>query len=613
MNSNTHPGNVVLGFALGILLGGIALVTASSAVATFVQCGAWPANPGPIEGFNSLTGGERAVAAASGCAPSQTAAITSLAVAIVALLLVVAAILVVVRRVKESEWWFIRDLRERPGFARAAELKRHLSARAVRKKSQTLRPGLGKNAAATEVSWSVGAARGIGIHVLIEDSVIVIGPPRSGKGFRFIINAILDWPGPLITTSTRNDNLAATMAMRQQMGTVTVFDPQGLSGVRSTLRLSPITGCEDPLVAEQRAAALVHGSGLGTSGNNAEWAGAAREILSALLLAAAVDDRDVRALARWGGSPQLAREAVDILERSGPPGWASNLDAILTGDEKLMSNKWFGVSGAVAPLRIPQIAEAMTPAPGEAVFDPIEFLAGKNTLYLIGTKTGAGAAGGYLAALLDDIVEQARKRALTMQNSRLDPPLGLILDEIANIFSWPALPTVMADGGGIGISPLVVLQARTQAETAWSRPEMESVFSAATAKILLGGSTDIPFLKDMQELLGQRELNRTSKSYSSSGTSTSLQTERQALMTPEEMRRMPQQIGLLSYRNVRPVLLDLQAWIHRKDAAAVQEGKKATELSQRAVFAERQESRRAPTPVEDPAVSPTGVAEGVSE
>ncbi|MFP3589782.1 TraM recognition domain-containing protein, partial [Paraburkholderia sp. SIMBA_055] len=83
----------------------------------------------------------------------------------------------------------------------------------------------------------------------------------------------------------------------------------------------------------------------------------------------------------------------------------------------------------------------------------------------------------------DDIVEQARRRALSLPGSRLDPPLGLILDEIANIFSWPSLPTIMADGGGIGISPLVVLQARTQAETAWSRAEMDSVFSAATAKM----------------------------------------------------------------------------------------------------------------------------------
>ena len=113
---------------------------------------------------------------------------------------------------------------------------------------------------------------------------------------------------------------------------------------------------------------------------------------------------------------------------------------------------------------------------------------------------------------------------------------------------------------------MVVLQARTQAETAWSRAEMDSVFSAATAKMLLGGSSDVAFLRDMQELLGQRELDRKSRSWSESGASTSIQREQRALITPEEMRRMPQSIGLLSYRNVRPVLLDLGAWIDRKEA-----------------------------------------------
>ena len=65
---------------------------------------------------------------------------------------------------------------------------------------------------------------------------------------------ILDWAGPLVTTSTTNDNLTATMRMRQRRGEVFVFDPQNLSGVRHTVGIDPIAGCEDPLVAVQRGA-----------------------------------------------------------------------------------------------------------------------------------------------------------------------------------------------------------------------------------------------------------------------------------------------------------------------------------------------------------------------
>ena len=86
--------------------------------------------------------------------------------------------------------------------------------------------------------------RGMDVYVSIEDSVALEGPPRSGKGYRILISAILDWTGPLITTSTTNDNLTATLQMRRRRGEVFVFDPQQLSGIRDTLRIDPIAGCE---------------------------------------------------------------------------------------------------------------------------------------------------------------------------------------------------------------------------------------------------------------------------------------------------------------------------------------------------------------------------------
>lgn len=588
-----HRGQVVVG-ALLVVTASLIIVTAGAGmIATAVQCGRWAPPSGFWSGIAAVTGDTSGFETEGGCTPTRGGTIVALVIALLLLLLLAFVAAWLWFRWRESTAYFVRDLLLRRGFARRAELSRTLSSRAARKRAKILRPDLGRSAAATDVAWKVGSSRGMELFVSIEDSVIVVGPPRSGKGFRFIINAILDWPGPLITTSTRNDNLAATLAIRSRVGTATVFDPQKLSGVRTTTKVAPLMGCEDPMTATQRGAALVAGAGHSASGNNAEWAGMSGEILAQLLMAAALDGRDVQTLARWGSSPAQAEEAVEILERSGPPGWGASLSGVLhDDDDKLRGNKWFGVSAAVRPLRIPEIAEAMTVRDGEEQFDPYAFLDGSNTLYLIGTKTGAGAAGGYLAALLDDIVESARRRALSMPNSRLSPPLGLILDEIANIFSWPALPTVMADGGGVGISPLVVLQARSQAETAWSQAEMHSVFSAATARILLGGSTDVPFLRDMQELIGQRDEERRSRSYSESGVSTSVQPERQALMSPVEMRRMPQRLGLLSYRTVRPVLLQLDAWIDRRDAADIKAGKRVTEADQRVVFEEQTSQRR---------------------
>ncbi len=272
-------------------------------------------------------------------------------------------ILVLVRRYRESDQSFIADLRTRPGFATSSEIREHLSAKAVLRRASQLRPDIA-HPAPTDVGWRVGRSRKTDVYVSIEDSVALEGPPRSGKGYRVLISAIVDWSGPLITTSTTNDNLTATMRMRQQRGDVYVFDPQGLSGIRHPMRVNPIIGCEDPLVAMQRGAAIITGTALGASSTNGEWAQASGVVLGRLLHAAAVGNQSIEAVYDWGTSPAQARDAVDILRAAGAPGWGNNLESTISGDEKLVSSIWFGVQGAVAPLAVPQIRDALMQGPG---------------------------------------------------------------------------------------------------------------------------------------------------------------------------------------------------------------------------------------------------------
>lgn len=567
--------------------------TAAVYLVTSIACGAAPADGNFFTGVSVVLLGVDAPTA-TGCVSSRGWVIGT-SMAIFVLLIVIAGFVAYQwRMLKRSDWWFIHEMRTRDGFADIAELAKELSSKALRKSGAHLRPRLAetRKPQARDVAWKAGTSRSIDMFVSVEESVVLLGPPRSGKGFRILIDAILDWPGPLVTTSTTTDNLTATRSHRAGLGTVHVFDPQKLSGEQHPARISPITGCDDPLTATQRAAVLVAGAGM-SGGQNQEWAEQAKAQLAALLCAAALDDRTVLDLARWGSSPALAVEAVDILTSHpvAPAGWGAALASVIDGDPRLLGNIWFGVTGAVAPLRIPEIAEAMTPTQGEKAFDPVEFLNGQNTLYLIGTKTGAGAAGGYLAALLDDIVETARRHALASEGSRLDPPLGLILDEIANMFVWPSLPSLMSDGGGRGICPIVVLQSRKQAEVVWSAGEMHAVFGAATVTIQLGGSTDNEYLSEIQSLLGTREMRRTSTSYSEQGTSSQVQTQDAPLMTSAELRRMPRRLGLLLTKNIRPVLLDLAKWTDRADAKKIIAGKKETTSGQLSVFIEQERVR----------------------
>jgi type IV secretion system protein VirD4 len=591
----------MLGKGIAILIGiAVALSLVFSFLAeivTSIACGARPEAENLFAGLGLAVTGDAAVyTAPAGCelpvVPIRV--INLVAVVLVAALVVVG--LIAYRRYKESDRAFVADLLSRPGFANTGEVRDDLSARAVLRRAAQLRPDI-RRPQPTDVGWRVGRARGSEVFISIEDSVVLEGPPRSGKGFRVLISAILDWSGPLITTSTTNDNLTATMRIRERRGHVHVFDPQELTGVRHPTRISPFAGCEDPLVATQRGNAIITGTALGASSTNGEWAQAAGVVLGRLLHAAAVGNCSIDDFYKWGTSPVLARKgAVSILRSDGAPGWGDALDATLSADDKLVSSIWFGVQGAVAPLSIPQIRAALVPRAGDPVFDPQEFLDDANTLYLIGSAAGAGAMGGFIGALLDDIVEVARARAVSSPGARLQHPLGLILDEIANMFRWGNLPRIMADGGGRGICTFIVLQALSQAETSWSRAEADTIWAAATAKVILGGASNVSHLRDIEAILGSRQRTRTQRSWSTreSGHSTSEDHERLPLMSVDEIRRMPPSVGLLAYRNRRSTLLDLTGWDERRDAHDIQAAKRVMEQNQQAVFIERNNSRPIP-------------------
>ena len=134
-------------------------------------------------------------------------------------------------------------------------------------------------------------------------------------------------------------------------------------------------------------------------------------------------------------------------------GWADSLDAMVQADPSTRDSIWQGVSFAFSALADPRVLDAVSHAPGEE-FDHEMFLLGNGTLYLLATGAGAGTSSALVAALIEDLVETARKIAARSSGARMDPPLLLALDEIGNVAPLPSLPTLMAEGGGTGITPL---------------------------------------------------------------------------------------------------------------------------------------------------------------
>mgnify|MGYP001062778198 CR=1 FL=1 len=463
------------------------------------------------------------------------------------------------------------DPRRMAGIATRQEITAAASGKALLRRAASLRPSVSSPKPA-DVGSRLGTAKGVGVWASVEDSIMVIGPPRSGKGLHIVIPAILDAPGAVVATSTRPDNLTATMRAREKIGPVAIFDPQHLAeGLRAGLRWSPIRGCESPQTAMIRATGLAAATGLSGGGvdSGGFWEGKTRTALQALFHAAALDHRPATELFRWTLDPTAAADAVAIL--AGTPraatGWAESLQAMIDSDPRTRDSIWQGVSLALGSLADPRVLDAVSPRGGES-FDPETFIRDKGTLFLLATGTGAGASAALVAALVEDLIETARHLAARSPGARLDPPLLLALDEIANLSPLPSLPTLMAEGGGTGITTMPVLQSLAQARDKWNEHQAGAIWDAAIVKIILGGASGSRDLQDLAALIGDRDETTDSITIGDHGTRSNQRSIRRVpILPPDKIRRLPFGTGIVLLRSAPPIVTDLHPWTGRPDAA----------------------------------------------
>jgi hypothetical protein len=466
------------------------------------------------------------------------------------------------------------DVRRLPGLAGPAETRALAGRATVLKKASVVRPAFaaaepdGKPRDPRTVGYRIGRIHRADVWCSIEDSALLIGPPRMGKGLHVVIPWVLDAPGPVVATSTRPDTLAITQHARAERGPVAIFDPQRLAGLPGGLRWSPVRGCESPRTALVRARGLSAGTGSSRNVSDGDfWSGQTETALRCLLHAAALDGRRAIDLYRWSLNPALAEDAVTILarHRDAAEGWADALEASIRSDPRTRDSVWLGVRQALAALADPDVLHSVDPGPSDR-FDPAVFLAESGTLYLLASAVSSGTCAPLIAAFVEDITETARARAARSRGARLDPPLLLALDEIANLTPLPSLPSLMAEGGGSGITTLAVLQSLAQARHRWGEHAADSIWDAATVKLVLGGLGKARDLEDVAHLLGEVDEDTTTFVRARSGERTRSVSSRQVPVMPASvLRTLPFGTAVLLLRHARPAVVDLQPWTSRSD------------------------------------------------
>ena len=432
----------------------------------------------------------------------------------------------------------------------------------------------------------LGTYRTVPLYAQHEDSICIIAPARSGKTMFLGVPWILDAPGAVIVTGTKNDVVLLTALSRRRVGKVFSFDLNNIANWPDNCHWDPVDGCQDPEEALERGRAWAAGNSDGGGGGNTAWFNArAGQILAYFLHAAATKPNgSLRDVVAWAGNFNN-NEPINLLRESEAvrsARWADALSGMIQGKAgETTSSLQTTLQGLLAPLSSPRILDQLCPAPGVEPFRITEFVSGRNTLYLL-TGKGATSTAPLVTMFLDSLVRAAQNYSQHQPGQRLWPSLRLVLDEAANVAPIPSLPEVMSDSGGRGIQTIVICQSYAQMDHRWGREEAEAIRANATATVFLPGIKEQDRLRDLSDATGQYRAARTS--YSSTGYTSS--TEKENVMTADDIRRMPVGKGLVFYRGLKHVVVDLKPWWERDDAAQIR-----TDLAE----AERITHRRMPT------------------
>jgi hypothetical protein len=305
------------------------------------------------------------------------------------------------------------------------------------------------------------------------EGAVHYGPPDTRRSTA--ANALREADGAALVITSSPVLWSDTKDARAKLGPCLLYDPGHLCDTPARLHWSPLAGCEDRPTATARAAALL-APVRPTARLDQAVGDTAELLLRSYLHAAAVDGRTVRHVHRWSQGLQI-QDAVRILRTSpkAAPGSAGELEGALTAHPERRDMAQQLTTRALAALSTVNIREACTPNRTDALALD-SFVHEQGTLYVVGEsiedpRTSPGAMP-LLTALVSSVVERGRRMAERSSSGRLDPPLTLVLDDVAAVAPLPQLPELLATGAEHGLPTLALLRSREQGRSRWPHDEL---------------------------------------------------------------------------------------------------------------------------------------------
>lgn len=393
-------------------------------------------------------------------------------------------------------------------------------------------------------------------------AIALVGPSRSGKTTA-VVSGVLEWDGPAVLSSVKDDLLRVTAGHRDELGDIAIFDPTQTTGL-GTAVWSPLRQAGTTMGAQRAARALVEAA---PKGSNVEggvdfWMAQAEMLLASLLFAAHHTGRDMGVVAEWvmtqdrpgewgSGEVKAALDQVMMdgtpLEQTAADDAARSLLSLWDDDERTRSSVYATARTVVWPWAEPGMAESSR---GDSV-DLDWLLAGPNTLYLCSPIEDQTRLAPAFGGFLNDIIKQIYLRVAST-GQPLDPPLLVVIDEAGNtpLKSMPEYASTLA---GLGVLLITVWQSLAQIEATYGR-QTGTILSNHLSKLFYAGLSDPDSMRYVASVLGDEEVETTSRTQDMNGGrgSRQLATSRNPLAAPHVLRQMLPGDALLVHGTLPP-------------------------------------------------------------
>jgi type IV secretion system protein VirD4 len=367
---------------------------------------------------------------------------------------------------------------------------------------------------------------------------------------------VLEWTGPVITTSIKPDVLRATLRRRLALGEVWVYDPLGLSGVPAA-QWTPLAHCRTYAASRKVARSLADAADVtGLREQDANyWTLLGAKLLGVLLYAAAASGRTMADVARWVDI-QERDEVTEALELQGDRMALDAWSACTARPDNTLGSVYGTAETLLDVFGDPQIAAS---AEG-CDLDVDALLKGANTLYLYAPANEQARLRPLFELLASVIITRAEELAARHPDGMLSPRLLVCLDEAGNCAALSKLPELATTARGQGIQLVTVWHDLGQLAHRYGR-RASTVLNGHRAKLFLSGQADADSLELASRLIGEEAVTQTAHTANGDGrASVTASTAWRRLAPMELLRQLRPREAVLLYLHLPPARVRLRAW-----------------------------------------------------